>query len=405
MKFTTLEPPPPLVLIVDDEKQVHASLRLRLEHHCDVVCCTNVHDALSKVAARPFDVCIVDLHMPEMHGATFIQEARKVDPGLGFLIFTGNDTDENLRRAIPLQVFDFIPKPLPARDRLESRVPEWAEKTRIRRREIELAKESDAIVRDLEISLIEREIETVAAEAARVALLQTAETLTTGSALLLSASHALEPLKADPKLAGIYRTLTEARRTIEGASTLTENYFSSAYANRDAAITNLDAGIRDAVRIGLRQAKAESRHIVIDQHLLNHAVALKETSGIDLLLMLVPIICQALEAAADGTTIQLRAATVARLDEALRDIHLGSFIWFNRRRAVTSNPGVVISLRGSAAPLDPDAVSTWLNGEAVAGSRVPGRAVAQGIRKSKGLFGFAALPELTKFETALVLPV
>ena len=406
MKLATSEAPPPSVLVVDDEKQIHASLRLRLQRDCHVVCCTSVREALSQVADRAFDLCIVDLHMPEMHGTRFIEEARKVDPGLGFLIFTGNDTDENLRRAIPLQVYDFIAKPLPERDRLESKVPEWTEKTRVRRREIELARKTGEATRDLEISLIERDVEALATEAARLALLQTADTLTTANALLFSATHALEPLhKADPKVAGIARTVQEARRIVESAATLAEGYFSSAYANRDSSLAEIDRGIRDAMRISLRHSAAESRKVAIDYQPLHHPLSLHSTTGIDLLLMLVPAISQAVELTPDGTTLQLRVATVKRIDETLRDVHMSSFLWINRRHATTSSPGVVISLRSNAVPLEHELVDSWLNGRPVEKLRVPGRGITFGIHKSKGLLGVATPTDFARFEMALVLPV
>ena len=79
---------------------------------------------------------------------------------------------DNLRRAIPLNVFDFIGKPLPERDGFEARIPEWIDRTRAQRRDQALARQAGTINQDLDLARLEREVELVASETARDALLQ-----------------------------------------------------------------------------------------------------------------------------------------------------------------------------------------------------------------------------------------
>ena len=121
---------PPHILVVDDERQIHASLRLRLGADNDLVFCFNAREALAKVAKERFDLCLVDITMPEMDGLRFIDAARKVDPQLGYVVFSAFDSDDNLRRSIPLQVYDFLSKPLPERHQFEGKIPGWVEATR-----------------------------------------------------------------------------------------------------------------------------------------------------------------------------------------------------------------------------------------------------------------------------------
>src|SRR5436190_22983527 len=98
----------PRILVVDDERQIHASLRLRLGKDYELVCCFHGREALQTLAASRFDLCFADIHMPEMDGLAFIEAAQQRDPALGFVLLSAFDSAENLRRAIPLQVFDFI---------------------------------------------------------------------------------------------------------------------------------------------------------------------------------------------------------------------------------------------------------------------------------------------------------
>lgn len=271
---------------------------------------------------------------------------------------------------------------------------------------MELARRTGEIVRDLEVSLIERDVESVASEVARIALLQTADSLTTAKALLFSATHALESVsKSDPKLPPVLRLVSEARRAVETTAGIAEGYFASAYANRDSSPAEVDRGIQDAIRVSLLHSKAHDRNVAVDFQPLNHATGLQSTSGIDFLLMLIPAISQALALCPDGTTLQIRAVAVNRLDETLRDVHLARFLWFNRRNATTSFPGVAISLRSNAAALERETIDDWLNGRPTEALGFPGRGIAYGIHKSKGLLGIAASDAFARFEMALALPI
>src|SRR5688572_58468 len=113
----------PRILVVDDEPQIHASLRLRLEKGNDLAFSFGAKDALTKIASQCFDLCLVDINMPDIDGLRFIDAARKVDAHLGYVVVSAFDTDQNLRRTIPLQVYDFIPKPLPDRQEFEGKIP------------------------------------------------------------------------------------------------------------------------------------------------------------------------------------------------------------------------------------------------------------------------------------------
>src|SRR5688572_17434984 len=104
---------PARILVVDDEQQIHASMRLRLGNDHELVFSFGGPDALRKLSQDRFDLCFADIHMPEMDGLRFIDAARTIDPQLGYVVLSAFDTDDNLRRTIPLQVYDFISKPLP----------------------------------------------------------------------------------------------------------------------------------------------------------------------------------------------------------------------------------------------------------------------------------------------------
>ena len=51
---------PPRVAIVDDERQIHASIRLRIGQNCELISFFDPRLALEAVAREKFDLCIVD---------------------------------------------------------------------------------------------------------------------------------------------------------------------------------------------------------------------------------------------------------------------------------------------------------------------------------------------------------
>lgn len=396
----------PSILIVDDEKQIHSSLRLRLGDQYQLVCLSNPKEALTIVRHQSFDLCIVDVRMPGMDGLQFIEAARELDPALGYVILSGFDSDENLRRAIPLQVLDFIAKPLPDRTGLERRLPDWIGRTRARRREFALARESEARGRDLDQARIERDVESTASESAREALLQAANLLTTTQALLLNAHYALEALQPkDPRLAPLARSLQEARKNAEAAGAIAEGYFASAYADRESSPAMIDACLRHAIGISSRLAKAEERRQTVDLHPVGGDLQVPGLTGINFLLMLVPAIIQSLELAAAGTTVQIRCDELTRLDQAMDDARWRHFQWVNRRNATLSRPGILLSIRAHAAALETGVATAWLQGGATADLHRPSHGIIHGIQQAKGLLGLAVRPKSDRFELVLALPV
>jgi CheY-like chemotaxis protein len=396
----------PSILVVDDEKQIHSSLRLRLGPVHHVVGVFDPREALKLIKQQPFDLCIVDVHMPEMDGLTFIESAREVDPALGYVVLSGYDSDENLRRAIPLQIYEFIPKPLPDQNGFEKRMPEWIDRTLRRRREMALATSSETIAQDLELACIERDVESTASESAREALLQTSSTLTMVQALLLSMSQVVDPIeKKDSKLLAISRNLQEARRRTEDAASIADAYFASAYADREASPAVIDTCLRHAVAIALRRAKADARRQAVDFSPIGEAMSFPALTGIDFLLMMVPALIQSLELAPADTTVHIECGIINRLSDAISDFRWREFMWVNRRNATVSSPGISLCIRTRAVSVGDTELRNWLRGDHQSVLRIPSRGVLGGIQKSKGLLGLSVRGKTEKFELVFVLPV
>ena len=82
--------PRPRVLCVDDNPQVLRLLKRQLGARYDLHIAQTAQDALALLANDgPFDVIVSDLRMPEVHGLTFLKQAREIAPTTQRIILTG----------------------------------------------------------------------------------------------------------------------------------------------------------------------------------------------------------------------------------------------------------------------------------------------------------------------------
>jgi antitoxin (DNA-binding transcriptional repressor) of toxin-antitoxin stability system len=341
-----------------------------------------------------------------MDGLAFIAAAAPLDPALGFVVLSAFDTDENLRRAIPLQVCEFLAKPLPDRAGFEARLPAWVARTRERRRELALARHAGGIARDLQAAQLEREVELVAAESARDALLQTANLLTTLHAHFVAACTALAArARTDPGLAPLLRQLEVGRRTAEAAATVAGGFFDSAYASRDTSPALLDPGLAHAIGIASRMTQAEAANKSVDCAAPDARLPVRGLSGVDFLLLMVPVIAVALLRAGAHTTVGVRGEPLARLDAVRKDPRCRDFLWANRRSALGSHAAVAVFVTAAAPSFTRAEAEAWLAGADAALALATPRGLVAGLQKCHGLLGLSLAPHAERFRLVVALPV
>ncbi|MCA0758083.1 response regulator [Paenibacillus sp. N4] len=73
---------------------------------------SNGADALEGVLSREVDILITDIRMPKLDGLAMIEEAKKAKPGLKVILISGYNDFEYTRKAINLQVTDYLLKPV-----------------------------------------------------------------------------------------------------------------------------------------------------------------------------------------------------------------------------------------------------------------------------------------------------
>mgnify|MGYP000438526395 CR=1 FL=1 len=112
---------PRRVLFVDDEPgaadlaAVHVD---RLVDGVETVTYTDPEDALAAIETDRVDCVVSDFDMPGSNGLELLTDARAVDPGLPFVLFTGKGSEEIASEAVSAGVTDYLQKGV-GRDRYE----------------------------------------------------------------------------------------------------------------------------------------------------------------------------------------------------------------------------------------------------------------------------------------------
>lgn len=103
------------VLIVDDSSAVrayHASILLQQGHQVDLA--DNGYEGLEKFCAADYDLVLVDINMPRMHGYDLIQEIRKSERGrrAGIVVISTEAGSDDRVRAYKAGADLYLVKPV-----------------------------------------------------------------------------------------------------------------------------------------------------------------------------------------------------------------------------------------------------------------------------------------------------
>lgn len=104
------------VLLVDDEYMITEGLKVLIpfeKWNMEVVATANdAEEALDYVKNHPVDLVITDVNMPGMNGLEMIAQMQESLPKLAFIILSGYQEFEYVKKALNLQVADYLVKPV-----------------------------------------------------------------------------------------------------------------------------------------------------------------------------------------------------------------------------------------------------------------------------------------------------
>ena len=106
----------PVVLVVDDEPGVRASVKMVLDGVCDVVEASDGPAALEAVRSGDVDVCLLDVRLPGMEGIEVLERLKRLDSGLEVVLVTAVRTVRTAVEAMKLGACDYLTKPFAVDD-------------------------------------------------------------------------------------------------------------------------------------------------------------------------------------------------------------------------------------------------------------------------------------------------
>ena len=136
------------IILVDDEEEVRKSIIRKIDWQAVgftvVGDAENGEDALEKIEALEPDVVLTDIRMPYMDGLTLAEKIRQRYPSMKIVIFSGYDDFDYAKRAIKLNVTEYILKPVNVEELSEilTRVKKNLDEEISQRRDAALLRES-----------------------------------------------------------------------------------------------------------------------------------------------------------------------------------------------------------------------------------------------------------------------
>ena len=100
------------ILVVDDEDLLLYSLSAALKRDgAEVTAVANGADALREIRSAAFDICFLDVHLPDASGLELKKIMRETSPETRFIIMTAADLDSRQVNELSEEGYHFLPKP------------------------------------------------------------------------------------------------------------------------------------------------------------------------------------------------------------------------------------------------------------------------------------------------------
>ncbi len=100
------------VLIVDDEQQLVEAFRKKLSREgLSVTVAFTAREAMSVMKKQTFDVCVLDIRLPDMDGVELLEALKRNEPNLEFVMLTGHASIDTAIQSMKLGAYDYLSKP------------------------------------------------------------------------------------------------------------------------------------------------------------------------------------------------------------------------------------------------------------------------------------------------------
>jgi DNA-binding response OmpR family regulator len=103
------------LLVIDDDPSIHDLVGHALRSQpVNIVSCGTAGDGFNRITASSYDLVLLDLGLPDIHGLEVLSRLRHIRSNLRVIVITADDTSESLLRAIRENAYDYLRKPFTA---------------------------------------------------------------------------------------------------------------------------------------------------------------------------------------------------------------------------------------------------------------------------------------------------
>ena len=100
------------ILAVDDEPEILALLRERLQTQYEVHTATAATEAVRTLEATQPELVLLDINMPGVNGLKLLEFLKSRNIATRVIVITGNPSNEVSQACMELGVFAYCPKPM-----------------------------------------------------------------------------------------------------------------------------------------------------------------------------------------------------------------------------------------------------------------------------------------------------
>lgn len=103
----------PLALIIDDEPDIRELLEITLARmDVDSRAAASVQEAMAELAARRFDLCLVDMRLPDGSGIDIVRHVASDHADTPIAVITAHGNMQTAVESLKAGAFDFVSKPV-----------------------------------------------------------------------------------------------------------------------------------------------------------------------------------------------------------------------------------------------------------------------------------------------------
>jgi CheY-like chemotaxis protein len=99
------------ILVVDDEPLILYAIAKALHDCAEVKTVATAEDALEEVNSGFYDLCFLDIFLPGLNGLDCMKKIQEISPETKVAIMTASHLDEDMKKIIRENSYDFIAKP------------------------------------------------------------------------------------------------------------------------------------------------------------------------------------------------------------------------------------------------------------------------------------------------------